>query len=147
MITCPVVALPPEVAFMFLIVIDPLLERMHYVHIWVDAHYACKSHVALAGSHSRCVALNGSHSRAVHSSPNTQHTKHKHCTVIYANTVHSITMSSAAAASPYILLCCAIFSLLLAAAHTTTIICIVRDYGKNIRTCNRAVRSTCSAYL
>merc|ERR1719221_2385673 len=111
MITCPAAALPPEVAFMFLIVIaPPLLERMHYVHIWVDAHYACKSHVALAGSHSRCVALNGSHSRAVHSSPNTQHTKHKHCTVIYANTVHSITMSSAVAASPYIVCYSAVLS-------------------------------------
>merc|ERR1719221_1472836 len=121
MITCPAAALPPEVAFMFLIVIDPPpLESMHYVHIWVDAHYACKSHVALDGSHSRCVALNGrhsrcvalngSHSRAVHSSPNTQHTKHKHCTVIYANTVHSITMSSAVAASPYIVCYSAVLS-------------------------------------
>ena len=91
----------------------PLLERMHYVHIWVDAHYACKSHVALAGSHSRCVALNGSHSRAVHSSPNTRHTKHKHYTVIYANTVHSIAMSSAAAAALCITLRCGLLLQLL----------------------------------
>ena len=126
----------------------PLFEHIHYVRVWFNAHFARKRHVALAGSRSRCVALVGSRSRVVLSPPHTtQHIKHKHYTVIYANTVHSIRMSSAAAASPYILPCCATFSLLLAAAHTTTIICIVRDYEKSIRICNRAVRSTCSAYL